>query len=214
MSTDGPIAGREGWIEVVIAVVLSVAGLATSWSSFQASLWDGEQAGHYSRANALRVLASSAQQEADSHRAIDIGLFNSWLQAKATNDAPLAAFYEDRFPPELKASFQAWIAQTPLKNPNAPKSPFTSSAYAPAGFDKAKRLNAEADQTYDRGQKDNGISDVFTQGTVFFAMALFFAGIGQVFKFKRVRIGLLVIAIISCAIGIANIAALPTLRPG
>src|SRR6202012_1657338 len=68
--------------------------LAASSSRFQASLWDGEQAGHSRRANALRVLASSAQQEADSHRSIYIGLFNAWLQAKATNDAPLATFYE------------------------------------------------------------------------------------------------------------------------
>jgi len=214
MADDTKASHRDGWIEVVIATVLSIAGLATSWSSYQASLWDGEQAAHYSRANALRVSASRARLEADTQRSIQIGLFNSWLQAKARGDDTLANFYEARFPADLKSAFQPWIAQAPLKNPNAPQSPFATAAYNPAGYAEAEQLDVLSDKTFDRGQEDNRISDVFTRGTVFLAMALFFAGIGQVFKFRIVRLALLVIAIAACAVGISSVAFLPTLSPG
>ena len=214
MADGAPAGGRDGWIEMVIAVVLSVAGLTTSWSSYQASLWDGEQAAHYSRAEALRVMASRAQQEADSHRAVQIGLFNSWLQAKAKDETALAAFYEDRIPPDLEPAFRSWIALKPMTNPAAPQSPFAMSAYRPAGYARAKALEAEADRAFDRGQEDNRVSDVFTQGTVFLAMALFFGGIGQVFRIRGVRVGLLAISVLACAAGIGTIATLPTLSPG
>jgi hypothetical protein len=206
--------GKDGWIEVVIAIVLSVAGLMTSWSSYQASLWDGEQAAHYSQANTMRVDSSNAKLAAESHRAIQITLFNAWLQAGASGDTRLANFYEARFPPDLKPAFQAWRALNPLTNPAAPDSPFAMPDYRPAGRERGEALSAAADKAFDEGQKANGVSDVYTQGTVFLAMALFFGGIGQVFTYRYVRIGLLAIAVLSCAVGFAKVITLPTLSPG
>ena len=214
MADEAPAGGKDGWIEMVVAVALSVAGLTTSWSSYQASLWDGEQAAHYSRAEALRVTASRARIETDSHRAVQIGLFDGWLQAKARDETALAAFYEERFPADLQPAFRSWIAQDPMNNPKAPQSPFSTDAYHPPGYARAAALETQADQTYERGQEDNRISDVFTQGTVFLAVALFFAGIGQVFRIRRVRLALLAISILACAVGIGTIATLPTLSPG
>ncbi len=214
MTENDQSGGREGWIEVVIAIVLSVAGLLTSWSSYQASLWDGEQAAHYSRANTLRVDSSNAKLAAESHRAIQITLFNAWLQAEASGNARLANFYEARFPPDLKPAFETWRALNPLTNPAAPDSPFATPGYRPAGQERGEALSAEADKAFDEGQKANAISDVYTQGTVFLAMALFFGGIGQVFTYRNVRVGLLAIAVLSCAVGIIKVIALPTLTPG
>ena len=214
MSEGKQTGGRDDWIEMVIAGVLSAAGLLTSWSSYQASLWDGAQAAQYTRANALRVVASRVQLETDSHRAIEAGLFNAWLEAKAGDKDVLAAFYEERFPPDLKPAFQAWIAQNPLKNPAAAPSPFSMNTYRPKGEGQDATLEAQADAAFDKGQEDNRISDVFTQGTVFLAMALFFGGIGQVFKVRIVRLALVVIAAVSCGVGLATIVSLPTLSPG
>ncbi len=214
MADEAPAGGHDGWTEMVIAIVLSVAGLTTSWSSYQASLWDGDQAAHFSRADALRVMASRAHQEADSRRAVEVDLFNAWLQAKARGDAALATFYEDRFPADLAPAFRAWIAQGPMTNRAAPPSPFVMAAYRPAGYAEAKTLDGQADKTFERGQEDNRISEVFIQGTVFLAMALFFGGIGQVFRIRGVRLALLAISVLACAAGIGTIAALPTLSPG
>ena len=73
----------DGWMEVACAVVLSASALMTSWASYQASLWDGEQAALYSRANAFRIQASQAALEGDAREAIEVNLFTSWLTAPA-----------------------------------------------------------------------------------------------------------------------------------
>ena len=214
MADDADPGRRDNWIEVVIAIVLSAGGLMTSWASYQAALWDGQQAAHYSRANALRVMASRAQLESDARRALEIHLFNGWLQAKAKGDRKLADFYRDRFPPDLEPAFELWISQKPLVNPKAPQSPFATPAYRPAGTDDARRLEAQADATFAKGQDDNRISDLFTQGAVFLATAMFFGGIGQVFRVRPVRLTLVVIAIASCAVGLTRIVSLPLQTPG
>jgi hypothetical protein len=201
-------------MEVLIATVLSVGGLMTSWASYQAALWDGEQAAHYSHANALRVMASRVRLEADERRGLQMMLFNSWLQAKARDDATLAAFYERRFPPDMRPAVNAWLLLHPLKDPTAPPSPFAMPAYRPDGMAEATRLEGEADATFEHGQSDNRISDLFTQGAVYMATAMFFGGIGQVFRMRSVRVGLLAVAIVACAIGLSRIVSLPLLKPG
>jgi hypothetical protein len=211
--TDSP-AGHNDWVEVVIAIVLSIAGLMTSWCSYQAALWDGEQAAHYSRANALHIAATQNRLEADARRAVQVGLFDDWLAAKAGGEPRLAKFYEDRFPPGFKPAFDMWIAQHPLTNAAAPATPFTTKAYSLVDLNQAQKQDAQADAAFQEGQEANRISDIYTQAGVFLAMALFFGGIGQVFKIRLVRLGLLAIAIVSCLAGVTSSAQLPTLSPG
>jgi hypothetical protein len=214
MTETKPAERSDGWMEVAIAIVLSAGGLMTSWASYQSALWDGEQAAHYSRANALRVTASRQQLEADARRSLEMALFNSWLQAKARGNRVLADFYRQRFPPELERAFGQWIALKPLRTPSAPQTPFAVPGYKAPGAGEAAQQEATADATFAQGQEDNRVSDLFTQGAVFLATAMFFGGIGQVFKMRVVRLLLLAIAVAMCAAGIWRIATLPVLRPG
>jgi hypothetical protein len=48
-ATHGPPSqsgGEKRW-EIVIVVVLALTALATAWSGYQASLWDGIQSSNY-----------------------------------------------------------------------------------------------------------------------------------------------------------------------
>ena len=206
--------GRDNWVEIVIAVVLSAGALMTSWATYQAALWDGEQAANYSRANALRVVSTRVRLEADSRQAVEIALFSSWLEAQAGGNRDLATFYVDRFPPDLRPAFDAWIAQNPLKTPGAPLSPFALPIYKPGGAIEARKLEAQADATFEAGEEGNRISDLFTQGAAIMASAMFFGGIGQVFRIRPVRLALLAVAVVTCALGVIRIVTLPTLQPG
>jgi hypothetical protein len=42
-------------LDLVAAVLLALATVATAWSGYQASRWNGEQAKAFSRASALRI---------------------------------------------------------------------------------------------------------------------------------------------------------------
>ena len=44
-------------------------------------------------------------------------MFFQWVNATATGDAELADFYTDRFRPEFRPAFDAWLATDPLDRP-------------------------------------------------------------------------------------------------
>jgi hypothetical protein len=206
-STEGKV------IEIITAVVLSVAGLLTTWSSFQSSLWSGHQAAYYTQANAIRVRASTAALEGDARSMVQLNLFNAWLTAAASDNTKLADFYRARFPPELRGPFDAWLNTHPLTNPAAPPSPFGNAIIGRQGSEASRKLDAEADATFAEGQRARLTADSFERTTVFFAISLFFGGIAQVFGMQSVRLGLVVVAIASCAFAIFHLIGLPILKP-
>ena len=200
---------RSDGLEIASAIILSVAALASSWATYQASLWDGEQAANYSRANALRIQASRAALEGDAMATVHVQMFTGWLDARARGDERLAAFYQARFPPDMKPAFNAWIAERPLANRSASPTPFASSAYSRPGSDSARELDLRADQSFAAGEYDNAVSDAFQQGSTLLAIALFFGGIMQVFRQKTARTVLLVVAGAALVGGLIRLFSLP-----
>jgi hypothetical protein len=204
-----PDPDRVDRLEVASAVILSIAALASSGASYQAGLWDGEQAAHYSQAGALRIQASRAALEGDALKAIEVQTFGAWLQAKSRGDEQMADFFQARFPADFKPAFNAWVAEHPLTNPSAAPTPFAMAAYRSPGRAEARALDAKADQTFEKGQYDNAVSDAFEQGATVLAVALFFAGIGQVFKARGTRIALLTVAGLALVAGLLRLVSLP-----
>jgi hypothetical protein len=60
------------WIEVVSTVLLALAAVATAWSGYQASRWNGEQARAFSRANASRLEPTRSSNLANAQTEIDV----------------------------------------------------------------------------------------------------------------------------------------------
>jgi hypothetical protein len=196
-------------IEVASAIVLSIAALASSWATYQASLWDGEQAAHYSETNSLRTQASRAAIEGDALASVELRMFEGWLEAKARNEEGLAAFYQARFPNSFKPAFNAWLADRPLTNPSAPQSPFVTPTYRRPGKAAADALDTMAEETFQKGQLANHVSDAFQQSATMLAVALFFGGIGQVFRQRGTRIALLTVAGVALVTGLLRMFSLP-----
>jgi hypothetical protein len=55
-------------IEVIEAILLSLATVVTAWSAYQAALWDGEQSKLYTKASAARSDATRLADEANVWR--------------------------------------------------------------------------------------------------------------------------------------------------
>ena len=53
-------------VELLSTILLALAAVATAWSSYQASRWNGEQAKAASRTNAIRIEAARAQGLAEA----------------------------------------------------------------------------------------------------------------------------------------------------
>ena len=115
--------------EVLITVLLIVGAVAASWSSYQATRWNGEQAKAAGRTSALRVEASAAANLASAQTQVDVATFIAWTDADGGGDTELEEFYVERFRPEFKTAFDAWLATDPFVDASAPKTPFAMEEY-------------------------------------------------------------------------------------
>jgi hypothetical protein len=203
VSDDEPVSGREKRFEVISTVLLAVAALATAWSGYQASLWDGIQSSNYSQASSLRARAEEHYTEANQDRLADLGLYENWLDATAAGEAELATFYEQRFRDEFQPAFAAWTALDPLTNPDAPPSPLAMPEYQLAAEADANDLSGRSAAKFEEGEDANDTSDTYVGTTLFFAAALFFAAISERFSFVAARVALLSIAGVGLVAGIA-----------
>jgi hypothetical protein len=197
-----PVSTREKRFEVFATFLLAFAALATAWTGYQASLWDGIQSSNYTQASAARTEAAQSRTEANQYRLADLSIFENWVDASIAGDDTLATFYRERFRPEFEVAFDAWIDLDPFENPDAPASPLGMPEYQPAGDVRADALEAEAALLFREGEEANTNSDVFTMSTLLFAVVLFFAAISEHFDYVRVRVFMLAVAAVGLVAGV------------
>ncbi len=82
--------GRD-WVELAATVLLAVAAVATAWSSYQATRWNGEQAKTASRVNKTRIEAATASGLANAQQQVDVATFMQWVDAYARQETELVA---------------------------------------------------------------------------------------------------------------------------
>jgi hypothetical protein len=206
---DEPQDRRRDWQELVVTVLLVVAALGTSWSSYQATRWNGEQAKAASRTNAIRIDAARAQGQGQSQTQVDVATFIAWVDADRSGEAALADFYVARFRDEFKPAFDAWRATRPLTNPDAPASPFAMDEYQVAARQKADTLDAAAEASAAEVRLDIQRSSNYVLTVVLYAVVLFFAGVSTRIGNRRLRWVLTVAGGVTLAGALAWIATFP-----
>ena len=189
--------------ELVATIPLAVAAVATAWSSYQATRWNGEQAKTASRVNATRIDAARAAGRANFETQVDVTTFTQWIDAFASGDEELTQFYFDRFRPEFRPAVDAWIATTPRTNPDAPRTPFAMPQYELASAQEAARLDAEAERLSAQVRESIQRGSNYVLGVVLFAVSLFFAGMSTKLTAPRLRAATLVVG---CAVFLGTLA--------
>ena len=183
-------------LEIAEAVVLAVVAIATAWSGYQAALWTGHQAELYGQASKLRIQAEGAATYANQERLYNASTVVEWLKAEAHSDKKLAELFERRFLPEFRPAFEAWKKTDPLNNPNAPPGPQLMTEYRSSKTEEAAKLNDQATEVFEQGTRDRQYSDDYVRVTVTLATVLLLMAISQRFKTRRVRVGLLMLAML------------------
>ena len=167
---------RRDWVEVGATILLAFAAVATAWSSYQATRWNGEQAKTSGSVNKTRILAARASGLANAQQQVDIATFMQWVDAYARDDTRVAGFYRTRFRKEFKPAFNAWVATRPLKTEDAPATPFVMPQYRLAAKAEADQLDQEAEALAAQVRRNIQRASNYVLGVVLFAVALFFAG--------------------------------------
>jgi hypothetical protein len=189
MSTGG---GRDR-LELVAAVLLAIATVATAWSGYQSTRWNGEHSKAAARTNALRIDSTKAAGLANTQTEVDVATFTQWINAYAQRQTRLTNFYFERFRKEFRPAVEAWVATRPLRNPKAPLTPFAMPQYKLAARAEAERLDAEAEVSAADARRDIQRASNYVLGVVLFASALFFAGISTKLASPRIRVAMLVL---------------------
>lgn len=196
-------------LEVVAAIILSVVTILTAWSAFEATKWGGVMAIRFSEAAAARTEATQAAARVNAKQAVDVGLFVEYAAARSADDTVLADFLEDRFRDEFRPAFEVWLAQDPLRNPNAPATPFELDEYVIVEEVEAAEATATADLRAQQARDANQTGDNYVLTTVLFASVLFFAGVSTKFDERPVQLGLLAVAIVLLIAGGALLLSFP-----
>jgi hypothetical protein len=173
--------------ELIATVLLAVAAVATAWSGYQATRWNGEQTKASSRTNAIRIDAARAQGLSNAQKEVDVATFIQWVDAYAHRETELTTFYERRFRAEFKPAFRAWLATRPLTNPDAPLTPFVMPQYRLAAEAEAERLDAEAEVSSAQVRRNIQRASNYVLGVVLFSVSLFFAGMSTKLTTPRLQ---------------------------
>ena len=164
-------------IDVISTVLLAVAAVATAWTAGQVTRWRDIHSSHSTKSTVAHIEASEAFTRAGAETQVDIATYIQWVNANAAGDRKLATFYRQRFRPEFKPAFVAWLATKPFTNPQAPPTPFAMPEYRVKEAAASEQLIAEATRQSGESKKAIKNADDYLFAVVLFATALFFAGI-------------------------------------
>lgn len=197
------------WLDFVEAAVLAIVAVATAWSGYQASRWEGVSATHFALYERYTVLSQEKSTLAGQDRLYDTVTFNGWVAAKVAGGEDLATFYQRRFRHEYAVAFAAWLALDPFHNKNAPAGPIFMPQYKSANTHAADQLAAVATRNFADGVSTRDRTDDYVRTTVFLATVLFLTALGQRFEFVGPRAVIVAIAAVLLSISLFWLFVLP-----
>ena len=137
--------------EILEIVILATVAVATAWSGYQAARWDGRQALLYGESTTMRIEADEAATLGGQQRLLDVSTFNTWIEARAQGQDQIADLYVERFSPEFRVAFDAWLQTMPFSDSDAPPGPSFMPEYHNEQIEHAAELNRQANEAFERG---------------------------------------------------------------
>ena len=199
---------RDRRVELIAAIMLSIATVVTAWAAYQATRWSGDQSENYTKASATRTESVRSSTLANRQILIDVDTFISWLDAEQSGDHGLADDIHARMRGEFLPAFDAWLETAPAGS--IPRgTPFELSEYRLAAEEKAKLLETQASKLFEDGNEANQVSDDFVLAAVLFASVLFFSGLAGTFDSLRAQTILLVLGGLMLVVGTIIVLTLP-----
>ncbi|HYV34136.1 MAG TPA: hypothetical protein VE988_00445 [Gemmataceae bacterium] len=200
---------RKGWVELLNAIVLSLTTMSSVWCAYQSKLWGGVQGSSGHAATMAIQQASEDRLYAGEFRVVETLLFLKFFEYKTAGNDDTADFVIRRLRPEAKAALLAWWATDPVKNKEAPLSPFVMPQYNHPQLQDAKAKETQAKEHQAAAQHAGRNADTYVLLTVLFASVLFFGGISGTFESRILRRSVLAIALLLFLVTFAALLTMP-----
>jgi hypothetical protein len=138
--------------------------------------------------NALERRAALLEVQGSQAVIVHVSMFMQLMAAQNAGNEKLASFYAERFPPDVKKAYDAWLAQKPFENRAADAHPFVPNLYQARGVEEAAAARVDSAQRLTDARAAGSLSGQYLANTVLFATVLFFAGTAGKFEQPRVRL--------------------------
>jgi hypothetical protein len=195
-------------------LVMAIATLGTSWTGFQAALWNGIETFRLADATRLSRLSTTNELTANQLRIVDAALFMEYARAYSEGNYKLLDFLRARMRPEFEPVMNAWLATKPLQNTDAPRTPFAMPEYRLQVNEEAAQQAEEAGRKSQEAQKANLNGDTYTLLTVLFSVSLFLAGLVTGFDESSKRWAAIGLSVLIIAMAASILVTLPIARRG
>jgi len=179
---------RKRWVEPVAALLMALATVCTAWCSYQSAAWTRQSNRLMNEFNSLERRSGLLNLQGAQVATIHVAMFMQLLAAQQAGNDKLANFYAQRFPPDVRKAYEAWLTQKPFENPNADPHPFVPKLYEMPGTREAAEATANAADKVRDARAAGNVSGQYLANTVLFATVLFFAGTSSKFEQRRVRL--------------------------
>jgi len=186
-ASNQELRGTQKWVEPVTALLMALTTVGTAWCSYQSAAWTRQSNRLMNEFNALERRAGLLSVQGTQQATIHTAMFMEVLAAKQAGNEQLANFYVERFPPDVRKAYDAWLAQKPFENPNADPHPFVPNLYETRGTREAAELTSKAASNLEKARSAGNVSGEYLANTVLFATVLFFASASGKFEQQRVR---------------------------
>lgn len=204
---------RRRWrMEAGTSLILALATMASAWCAYESTRWGGAQTFRLVAATRAAKQASQLSTRAIRLEAFDASMFAEWIKARGRGEKELEKFFYDRFRPDMQKALDAWLRTNPFDDPSSPRGPFRMAEYVLPETAEADRLEKESTRLLDTAIEANRIADRYVLLTVMFSSVLFFGGMGQTVRSRRLQIISLVIAVVLFAGTMIALGAMPLCR--
>ena len=209
----GHHAGRDRWVTIFEAILLSIVALVAAWSGYSSAQWDSRSSLDLARSSIARTEASVDSIQASQVNTLNSVDFNAVESAYLAHDEEAYHLTVRRLSATYRTAFYAWLALHPLKNPNAPPDPSYMPQHHVPQQVRATAETAQADAYFDKAESASSTGDKYVRLTVLLAAVLFLIGIGSRFPVRSARYGLGVVAavlLVFCVIQVLTLPGPPT----
>jgi hypothetical protein len=202
---------KKKWVEPVAALLMALATLSTAWCSFESAAWTRQSNRLMNEFNTLERKAGLLRVQGMQQATIHTGMFMQALAAHQAGNENLMKFYVERFPPELRKAYDAWMAEKPFENPSADPHPFVPGLYETPRTREAAEASAKGADSQKQAGAAGSVSGQYLANTVLFAAVLFFANAAGKFEQRRVRVVAFIFAVAVFLFAVVRTAMLPLL---
>lgn len=195
---------RRTRLEIMNAVLLGIAAVATAYAGYRSALLGGDAVKDYTKAVRAVNESSQAYTEGNQAYALDQAVFLEYVKAVNDDKADLAAYLRGTLMSDQLLKGIAWWE----KQEDGPDTPFVDENpdYEIPQWQAGEELLTQTDELFASGERNDDRGDNFDLVVAIFATTLFLYGIAGVARKYSVQFGSLLGGSVIFVLGIVKMA--------